>query len=408
MTRFLFVVPPLVGHVNPTVGVAAALVERGHQVAWAGAGEFVRRLVGPDAAVYNCAVPESVDTCARRPPGLRGPAWLKFLCERFFIPLAEAMVPGVAEAVERFAPDVLVVDLEAFAGWLVAERMGLPWATSATNTAVFTDPFSGTPKIEEWLRGIVTDLRHRCGVPDLGCIDKVGELWFSPHLVLAFTTSALLGSTGHLGAQVRLVGPSIAPRPSAGDFPWDWLDAERPAVLVSLGTVNSDTGARFLDQCARALAADPDRQAVIVDPAGMLGAVAEHMLVQRTVPQLRLLSQVDAVVCHAGHNTVCETLSHGLPLVVAPIRDDQPLVAQQVVEAGAGIRLRFSRATAAQIGPAVEAVLAEPSYRQAARRVGETFRAAGGAVAAARHLEELAACGACPLDAGQATAPADR
>ena len=30
MSRFLFVVPPLVGHINPTIGVAAALVERGH------------------------------------------------------------------------------------------------------------------------------------------------------------------------------------------------------------------------------------------------------------------------------------------------------------------------------------------------------------------------------------------
>ncbi len=396
MSRFLFVVPPLVGHVNPTVGVAAALVERGHQVAWAGAGEFVRRLVGLDAEVYSCAVPESVDTCARRPPGLRGPAWLKFLSERFFIPLAEAMVPGVVEAVERFAPDVLVVDLEAFAGWLVAERMGLPWATSATNAAAFTDPFAGTPKIEAWLREFVTDLRRRFGAPD-----EVGELcvspqcfsplWFSPHLVLGFTTAAMLGSTDHLGAQVRLVGPSIAPRPSPGDVPCEWLDAERPAVFVSLGTVNGHTGARFLDQCARTLAADPDRQAVIVDPAGVLGAVPEHVLVQRAVPQLRLLPHVDVVVCHAGHNTVCETLSHGLPLVVAPIRDEQPLVAQQVVDAGAGIRLRFSRATPAQIGPAIEAVLTDPSYRRAAQRVQETFRVAGGAVAAASHLENLAA-----------------
>jgi UDP:flavonoid glycosyltransferase YjiC (YdhE family) len=54
----------------------------------------------------------------------------------------------------------------------------------------------------------------------------------------------------------------------------------------------------------------------------------------------------------------------------------------------------------AQIGPAVEAVLTEPSYRQAAQRVQETFRAAGGAVAAASQLAELAACGAGALDAG--------
>jgi MGT family glycosyltransferase len=126
----------------------------------------------------------------------------------------------------------------------------------------------------------------------------------------------------------------------------------------------------------------------------VLSTVPQHVLVRRAIPQLRLLPHIDAVVCHSGHNTVCETLSHGLPLVVAPIRDEQPLVAQQVVDAGAGIRLRFSRATTTQIGPAVEAVLTEPTYRQAAQRVQEAFRAAGGAVAAAGHLEELAACGA--------------
>ncbi|MFE0381998.1 glycosyltransferase, partial [Streptomyces inhibens] len=34
--RVLFVVPPLAGHVNPTVAVAAELAARGHQVAWTG------------------------------------------------------------------------------------------------------------------------------------------------------------------------------------------------------------------------------------------------------------------------------------------------------------------------------------------------------------------------------------
>lgn len=398
MSRFLFVVPPLVGHINPTVGVAAALTERGHRVAWAGDTEFVRHLIDPQAVVFPCAGPlrEVGDAC--RPAQIMGMAALKFLWERFLVPLAELMVPGVQAAVERFEPDALVVDQQALAGALVAERMGLAWATSATTSAELTDPLSRMPKADEWVRDLLARLRWRFGDPAMA-----GDLRFSPHLVLAFTTAALAGSTDHLGGHVRFVGPSIAARPGLGDFPWGWLDGERPVVLVSLGTANTDVGARFLGECARALAASPDRQAVIVDPAGTLGAVAEHVLVQRAVPQLRLLSHVSAVVCHAGHNTVCETLSHGLPLVVAPIRDDQPIVAAQVVDAGAGIRLRFTRATAAQIGPAVEAVLTDPSYRQAAQHVQESFAAAGGAIAAARHLEELATRGARTLVAGRTT-----
>src|SRR5947209_7674297 len=51
--RLLFVVPPLAGHVNPTVALGAALSARGHAVAWAGAELFVRPLIGPDAVLFG-------------------------------------------------------------------------------------------------------------------------------------------------------------------------------------------------------------------------------------------------------------------------------------------------------------------------------------------------------------------
>jgi UDP:flavonoid glycosyltransferase YjiC (YdhE family) len=94
-------------------------------------------------------------------------------------------------------------------------------------------------------------------------------------------------------------------------------------------------------------------------------------------------------VSHAGHNTVCESLAHGLPLVVAPIRDDQPIVAQQVVDAGAGIRVKFGRVRAPELRSAVTALLDDETYRAAAQRIRASFAAAGGAAAAADRLEKL-------------------
>ena len=41
MARFLFVVPPLTGHVNPTVPVGQILMNRGHSVAWVGYESFI-------------------------------------------------------------------------------------------------------------------------------------------------------------------------------------------------------------------------------------------------------------------------------------------------------------------------------------------------------------------------------
>jgi UDP:flavonoid glycosyltransferase YjiC (YdhE family) len=380
VARFLFVVPPLVGHVNPAAGVAAALAGRGHDVAWAGHEELLRRLVGERARVYPCALPERGLV---RPPELKGPAALRFLWEDFLVPLADAMAPGVHAAIEEFAPQVVVADQQALAGGLIAESRGLPWVTSATTSAELMDPLASMPKVAAWVDELLSGLRERIA-GGRGTADPR----FSPHGMLAFTTRQLLGPVS-LPTHAWLVGPAISDRPSRLDFPWEWLDAPGPTVLVSLGTANTEAGAGFLGAAASAFAGLAAR-AVLVDPGGVLGPVPPNVLVRQEVPQLPLLERVDAVLCHAGHNTVCEALWHGLPLVVAPIRDDQPIIASQVVDAGAGVRLRFGRADAARIASAVEAVLTEPSYRRAAERIGASFREAGGSVAAATHLEQLA------------------
>ncbi|QUW78739.1 glycosyltransferase family 1 protein [Streptomyces mirabilis] len=398
MGRFLFVVPPLVGHVNPAVGTAAALAGRGHEIAWAGHPELVRGLVGSDAVVFPCALPEDG---LSRPADLKGPAAFRFLWESFLVPLADAMAPGVRAAIEAYDPDVVVCDQQAVAGALVAESLGRVWVTSATTSAELVDPLAGMPKVAAWLDGLLAQLRNRiCG--GAGSADPR----FSPHGVLAYTTRALLGPA-ELPDRVWLVGPSVAARPTSGDdFPWDWLDASPlPTVLVSLGTANNDAGARFLNAAAEGLGGLAGQlRAVLVDPGGLVeGPVPDNVLLRPHVPQLALLPRLDAVVCHAGHNTVCEALWHGVPLVVAPIRDDQPIVAGQVVDAGAGVRLRFGRADAARIRAAVETVL-DPAggHRKAAEAVGESFRAAGGSASAAARLETLPAESAVPRARGGA------
>src|SRR5689334_12916396 len=45
VSRFLIVVPPLTGHILPTVAVAAELTSRGHEVAWAGNSAYLRSVL---------------------------------------------------------------------------------------------------------------------------------------------------------------------------------------------------------------------------------------------------------------------------------------------------------------------------------------------------------------------------
>jgi len=383
MSRFLFVVPPLTGHINPTVAVAAELRSAGHEVAWAGYPEVVGPLAGPAARVYPCGVPD-VDAAPERTEKVRGPSALKLLWESFLIPLAEAMAPGIRRAVGEFAPDVLVVDQQALAGALVAGEAGLPWATSATTSAELTNPLGDLPLVAEWVSGQLATLHKRLAIPR-----TTDDPRFSPHLILVFSTHALTGTLDDHGGVVRMVGPALTTRPAV-DFPWDWLAPDRPAVLVLVTTVRAESGARFLDAWRAAVHQRRELAAVLVDPLGGDRPPDGNVLTRARVPQLDLLPRMRAVICHAGHNTVCESLWHGVPLVVAPIRDDQPIVAAQVTDAGAGIRLRFTRAGADQVGAALDRVLTDPAYALAAHRIGDSFRAAGGAASAAQALLTLA------------------
>lgn len=387
MSRFLFVVPPLVGHTLPTVALGQELTDRGHQVAWAGHAESVGPLLSPGARLIPVAADFGGRTLAQvrhRSLGLRGAAAFRFLWADFLIPLAVSMVPGVAAAVEEFAPDALVVDQQALAGALVARQRGLPWATSATTSAELTDQFVTMPKLGEWARQLLTDFQRGFAVSD------PADLRFSDHLVLAFTTATLIGPVCDFPGHYVFVGPSIGARTGAPEFPWNWLDPDRQHVLVSLGTVNREVGQRFFATAVQAVAPLADRlQMILVAPPDLVASPPNHVMVRQFVPQLDLLPHLHAVVSHAGHNTVCEALAHAVPLVVAPIRDDQPVVAGQVVDAGAGVRIRFGRVGATELRNAITTVLEDPSYRDAAQCVRQEFDTAGGAAAAANYLEKL-------------------
>jgi len=376
--RFLLVVPPLTGHITPLRAVAARLRATGHEVAWCGPEPATTELTG-DPAVYpaGASAPFAVD---RRPAGLRGFAALKFLWGRYLIPLADEMVPGIRAAVDEFVPQVVVADQQALGGAVVATGLGLPWATSASTSTELADALGGLPKIATWIAELQHDLCRRHDAP-------TGDLRFSPSLILAFTTRELAAPPAQrIASVVRYVG-TTAIEPSTTDFRWTALDG-RPLVVVTLGTANAETGHRFLAESVGALAALREVQGVVVDPTATLHS--DDVLVVTRIPQVELLRRAAVVVCHGGHNTVSESLHAGVPLVVAPIRDDQSMLAAQVVAAGAGVRVRFDRATADDLRLAITALLTQPHYARQAVRLQRSFTAAGGAPEAARQLESLA------------------
>jgi MGT family glycosyltransferase len=381
--RFLFVVPPLTGHVNPTLAVAEALRSRGHEVAWVAHPRRVRPLLPENATLI--ALDDGVSDDVWRPVldrarNVRGLESFQFLWDEVLVPLARGMRPGVERAIAEYRPDVVVVDHQALGGALACLKLGVRWATLCTTSASIIDPFEDLPKIAEWMQARLTELQSEAGLVPQRKFD------LSPELVVVFSTKDLVGKDS-FPAHYRFVGPSLG-RAETAEFPWNSL-RDGPRVLVSLGTVSAEVGQKFFATVTAAFA-DAPLQIILVAPPELVPNAPENFIVRARVPQLALMPKVQAVICHAGHNTVCEALAHGVPLIVAPIRDDQPVVAQQVVAAHAGIRVKYGRLTAHALRDATEQLLSDASYREAAKRIAASFAAAGGANAAAESLEKLA------------------
>lgn len=374
MSRFLIVTLPLTGHACRALAVAGELSSRGHEVAWCGQKAYFEPLLGPGATLFLTG------TRLLRDQAGHGMAALKSLWEQYVVPMARFTLPAVNRAVAEYRPDMVVVDQHALAGALAAQRHGLPWATLVTEAMELTRPLAALPRVEAWVRAQVAALCQRAGVTGAG-FDPL----FSPYLVIAFTTPALTGEQPFPG-HFALVGPAMLEPASA--FEWDLLDPARRKVLITVGTLATGLAGDFYQRAAAAVA--PLRatvQAIIARPAGPLPEVPDNVLVVPSVPMLALLPQLDAVISHGGMNTVHEALAHGVPLVLAPIRHDQPVVASQVVRAGAGVRVPFNRVRPSQLREALVSVLDDPSYRRAATAIARSFAAAGGAPAAAARLE---------------------
>ncbi len=374
MSRFLFVVPPFLSHIQPTVAIGAELGRRGHEVAWTGYAELAPALPGW-ARFYP--IESSLVAVLRERARLTARAWLggmKALFEGVIAPMAADMLAGVERAIASFQPDALIVDQQTIAGALAARRQGLPWGTSAPTAMLFEPVTPEFPKVEEWLTGLLAQVQRDAGLPVVPWPDR------SDALVLLYVSREFVGSALVPPAHYRFVGPLFGERLAPPQFPWEALASKR-RVFVSLGSVVAGRGGGFFAKVAEALG-DEDLQVILQLPQDIELAAPANFIVRPWVPLLDLYPKLDAVLTHAG-STVVETLAFGLPAVVAPVAGDQFIFARAAVNSGAARRISFTRASAGEIREAVMAVLDDPRYRIAAQAMQRSLAAAGGAPAAA-------------------------
>jgi MGT family glycosyltransferase len=215
-------------------------------------------------------------------------------------------------------------------------------------------------------------------------------------LTTCFATREYVGDAPQRES-VKLVGPTRAPgeRGDEVPFPWERLEGLPPFVYLSFG---SQIGwqPEIFARVARVLA----RRAVplvlnagIELRSGLLDDLPGQVIAVPYAPQRALLPRAAAFVTHGGANSVMEALTEGVPMLVSPVCNDQPIQAQFVERAGVGLTLDLHRTTDAQVDEAFAALLQpeDNRFRRALRPISAAYRATDGAAEVARLLGELAA-----------------
>lgn len=390
MAKFVFVVPPLTGHINPTLSMGTALLERGHRVAWitldqslgtklpAGGELLVIRYDQNDQQKKDSE--KYLDIITKKI--VYGIDSIKFLYEEVLIPLNRHSYEGIASLLDHYQPDLVITDHQMFAGAIAATNKNYPYVTSVTAPAAIK-VMDELPKVHEWEVNQIVALQKEFG------INEAGSIACSTLATLVFTSKAFFGEM-ELPEYYQFIGPVFNRRKTNAPFNWEAFHANnQPKILVSIGTTfDHEHKKNFFAKVTEAFANENLHVVVVSDP-DLFESWPANFTVQREVPQLDLLPHLDAVVCHGGHNTVCETLMHGLPMVVIPIAYDQSHVAGRVFRVGAGERLNFNRFKASHLKEAVNKVLQNSSYKMAAEEIKQSFTDAGGTASAAGVLEAL-------------------
>ena len=121
---------------------------------------------------------------------------------------------------------------------------------------------------------------------------------------------------------------------------------------------------------------------ILSAPPG-LGPAPANFIVHSNAPQIEVLQRATAFVSHGGMNSVNESLSYGVPLVVIPQMGEQMIIGRRVEELGAGVYIAKEEVTAVKLRDGVRRLLAEPHFRSQAAEVRQSFQVAGGASRAA-------------------------
>jgi rhamnosyltransferase subunit B len=409
------------GDVNPLIALSLELKRRGHTPVLAIPAMF-REKVEP-LGIEFAAVRPNQDPHDKRMVEM---IWdIKKGTERglreFLFPAIRDSYNDLLAAVSaRGGADLLVTGELAYAGPIVAEKTGIPWASYVLAPLSF---FSGydppvlppyptlskvpsiVPKVgrlvprfarvvtRKWSEPLY-DLRRELGLPEGE--NPIFDAKHSPRLVLALFSRVLGDPQPDWPPNTIITGFAFydgdAGKTALSPEIRQFL-ADGPAPLVfTLGSAAVMAAGDFYEQSAQAVDILGVRAVLLVgnEPHNLPRSVlSKKVCVAAYAPFSQLFPRAAAIIHQGGVGTTAQALKAGRPMLVMPYSHDQPDNARRVRHLGVAKVIQRKQYAAEAAARKIKGLLENERYSQRAAEIAHTIASEDGVATACDALIEL-------------------
>ena len=426
MSSLLLCSTPVRGHVTPLLAVARALVGAGHDVRFL-TGRTYREAVEQTGARW-CALPaeadyddSDMDAAFPARVGRTGVAGVRWDLQHIFLDPAPAQLRAVDELLATHPADAVLTESMFLGAMLLLSRPAaerppvinlgiIPLGLRSRDTAPFALGIPPRPgavgrarnALLTWStdRFVFGDLQRAAArqVRDIVGAELRTPVMNYPSLadaVVQFSVPEFEYPRTDVRTPVHFVGPVSLADASSIPVPdwWGDLDADRPVVHVTQGTVaNADLN----DLVLPTIDALADRDVLVVATTGgrelPRRPLPANARIAAYLPYDRLFPRTSVLVTNGGYGGVHYALAHGVPVVATGNTEDKAEVAARVAWSGVGLRLKPTRSGIAptRIAHAVDEILGNGSYRERAAHIGAAITRAPGPLGIEAVLDSLA------------------